>query len=462
MAAGADRRGGLVRGRRSRTIRVYDGEVESLIEAGEPRRRRARLPRRAHGYAYGTDLGDEALPSSPRRPAGRPRRRSGRVRRPPRRAGGAAPDRRARRPGFAAGRRSASRSRARGSSARARRATSGSPASRTVVYVGRGSSGRARELRAASPRRTSAPGLRLRAGVRRRGTRSHDRASASASRAGRTTSTPRRIGDEAADRALALLGRASPSRAPARWCSTRSSPPASWLHRRHALAPTQCSAGARCSPASRASEIASGASRWSTTALDPEGSPARRSTARASPRAADGADRATAGCCSLPLRRLHRPARRGGPRPATQRAAPTARRPRSATRTCVLEPGEQPRGAARSAAGDGVYVTERAGPALGSQPGHRHASRSGPPAGRSRAASWPSPLREMTIACDLVVDAPGDRGARLGGPLGAVRRQRQSAAAADRGDDVGRSRSGPVGRLSLAKRNRSSGVRHRC
>ena len=54
-------------------MRVYDGEVESLTEAGQQGRRRARLRDGRRGYAYGTDLCEAGLRGARAR-----RRRGGR------------------------------------------------------------------------------------------------------------------------------------------------------------------------------------------------------------------------------------------------------------------------------------------------------------------------------------------------------------------------------------------------
>ena len=120
---------------------------------------------------------------------------------------------------------------------------------------------------------------------------------------------------------------------------------------------------------------------------------------------------------------------------ATASAAPTARRRRWAPRTCSSTPGngERGRAAARPPA-TALYVMGVTGLHSGVNP--ISGTFSVGATGRLIAGGeLAEPVREMTIASDLVsmLEAVAGCGAR--GPLGPVRRQREGAGAADARDD---------------------------
>ena len=86
-------------------------------------------------------------------------------------------------------------------------------------------------------------------------------------------------------------------------------------------------------------------------------------------------------------------------------------------------------------AGEGVFVTDVAGLHSGVNPVTGVFSVGA--SGRAiRGGELAEPLREFTIAGELVADAGGGSGRRRGGPLGPVRRLGQHSAAADRRDGV--------------------------
>ena len=136
----------------------------------------------------------------------------------------------------------------------------------------------------------------------------------------------------------------------------------------------------------------------------------------------------------LPLRHLHRQPRGRRARPATR----AARRLPLAALGLDLEPGRRARRARASTellaeAGEGVFVTDVAGLHSGVNPVTGVFSVGA--SGRAiRGGELAEPLREFTIAGDLVAMLGAVRGRRRGGSLGPVRRLGQHPAAADRRD----------------------------
>ena len=106
----------------------------------------------------------------------------------------------------------------------------------------------------------------------------------------------------------------------------------------------------------------------------------------------------------------------------------------------ALQPRRRPRRALASSellaeAGEGVYVTDVAGLHSGVNPVSGVFSVGA--SGRAiRGGELAEPVREFTIASDLVSMLRRRSRRRRGGPLGAVRRLGQHAAAADRRDDA--------------------------
>ena len=135
----------------------------------------------------------------------------------------------------------------------------------------------------------------------------------------------------------------------------------------------------------------------------------------------------------LPLRHLHGQPR--GRRLDRQRLPP--RLPLAAL-GLGLEPGRRARARSRFAellaeAGEGVFVTDVAGLHSGVNPVTGVFSVGA--SGRAiRGGELAEPVREFTIAGDLVSMLGAVRGGRRGGSLGALRRLGQHAAAADRRD----------------------------
>ena len=177
-----------------------------------------------------------------------------------------------------------------------------------------------------------------------------------------------------------------------------------------------------------------GASSSTTTASTPTGPPPRRSTARASPR------RRTALIEGGRLRTFlfdTYTASRGGAALDRQRraAAATARCPAVSASNLVVGAGRARASTSCSReAGDGVFVTDVAGLHSGVNPVSGVFSVGA--SGRAiRGGELAEPLREFTIASDLVSMLRRRAGGRRGGALGAVRRLGQHAAAADRRDD---------------------------
>ena len=176
-----------------------------------------------------------------------------------------------------------------------------------------------------------------------------------------------------------------------------------------------------------------------TAPFDGEGVPRRRTALIEGGRAAH-----------LPLRHLH------GQRAAASSSTGNAGRAgyRSPPLGLGLEPGRRPRLRSASSscsreAGEGVFVTDVAGLHSGVNPVTGVFSVGA--SGRAiRGGELAEPLREFTIASDLVSMLRRRPGRRSGAALGAVRRLGQHAAAADRRDDRRRvlSASQPAGALT--------------
>ncbi len=171
---------------------------------------------------------------------------------------------------------------------------------------------------------------------------------------------------------------------------------------------------------------------------------------RGSAAAAHGADRGRAPA-DLPLRHLHRQPRAA--RASTGNAG--ALRLPLAAGGLGLQPDRRPRRARASSellaeAGEGVYVTDVAGLHSGVNPVTGVFSVGA--SGRAiRGGELAEPLREFTIASDLVSMLRRGRSGRRGGPLGALRRLGQHPAAADRRDDGQRFLSGSVPQAALRR-----------
>ena len=226
--------------------------------------------------------------------------------------------------------------------------------------------------------------------------------------------------------------RASPRAGAARWCSTRSWRPRSSASSARCCRPTRCSAGARCSRAARATRWPTPRCALADDATDPEGpasAPFDGEGVAHAPHAADRGRPARRPSCSTRAPR----ARPAAPPPATPAAAPTARRRRWAPRTWCSRRATRTSSELVAEAGEGLYVTDVAGLHSGVNPvsGTFSVGASGrlieggelgPPGARADDRQRPRD------------DAQGGAGGGLRGPLGALRRQREGAAAADRRD----------------------------
>ena len=320
----------------------------------------ARSSTAAAGYAYGTDLerrGPAALAGG--RGGGGRGGRPRRVRRPAR------GDRRHARSGPALARAGGLGHRAQGGpgagggarGALARRAyrrsrTPSTPTARARVAH--------RQLARLRGRLQPQPGAGLRVGVRRRGRGPDDRPGRGLARDPGGLDAEA-IGDEAAERALALVGARQPA---SRRCPVvlDAFVAASFVGFIGAMLSADAVQRGRSLFAGReGEEVADPAFALSddgahpegpaSAPFDGEGSPTRRT-----PLIEDG--RLAGRTCSTRAP----PARRAGPPPATPAAAPTAPSPRWAPRTCSLEPGERSaRRAGRARPATGLLVTDVAG-----------------------------------------------------------------------------------------------------
>ena len=288
LSAGAGDAEAYVQDSVGREIRVFEGEVESLTEAGERGLGvRCWIDHRS-GYAYGTELSDEGVGAiaagaveaariaDPDEFAAAPSADGAAARRTSR----GSTTRRS-----ASGRPSARSSSPRRSSGRRARPTIASSAVETTVYADE-------EERVAIASSTGLAGslrgdhrLRLPPGDRRRRRRQADRPRL---RHGALAGGPRRRGDRPRGRGargLVARRRKSPPRAPARSSSTRSSPPASSASSAARCAPTPSSAAAPRSPAAWATPSPRRPSRSPTTPPTPPASTHLPSTPRAPPTA---------------------------------------------------------------------------------------------------------------------------------------------------------------------------------
>ena len=108
--------------------------------------------------------------------------------------------------------------------------------------------------------------------------------------------------------------------------------------------------------------------------------------------------------------------------------------PSVGTTNLIVEPGEHDLAELVARAGDGLYVTDVAGLHSGVNPVSGTFS-VGATGRLIEGGELGAPVREMTIASDLVSMLKAVRGGGLRGALGALRGQREGAAAADRRDD---------------------------
>ena len=315
-------------------IRVYDGEVESLSDAGGRGLGRAGVPRRPLGLRLR------------HRPERRRRRRAWRPprARPPLVAdpdehGG--PPRRER---HDPGRRAAARPRWRGWSTerkvdlaleieRAARAREGVTQVENAVYSdARGQRG-ARQLARLQRRLLGDAGLGVRLRLRRRGRRPDDRLRRRPRPRPRRRSTPTRSAPRRRTGRSRWSAPASPRAGAAPSCSTPS-----WPHRSSASSaacspPTRCSAAARCSPGARARRWPTRALRVVDDATDPEGPSSAPFDGEGSREPAHAADRGRPP--ARPSSTTPAPRARTAARPPpTPAAAPTAARRRWAPPTC--------------------------------------------------------------------------------------------------------------------------------
>ena len=197
-------------------------------------------------------------------------------------------------------------------------------------------------------------------------------------------------------------------------------------------APTPSSAAARRFAERLGEEVAGEAFVLHDDGLDPGGFATAPFDAEGVPRAAHAADRGRAPA-DLPPRLLHGPPRRrrlDRQRGALRLPLAAASRPRTWS--------SPPAGLASSEllreAGDGVYVNDVAGLHSGVNPVTGVFSVGA--SGRAiRGGELAEPLREFTIASDLVSMLRAVARGRIGVALGALRRLGQRAAAADRRDD---------------------------
>ena len=170
---------------------------------------------------------------------------------------------------------------------------------------------------------------------------------------------------------------------------------------------------ARRSPARR--------SPCTTTASTPTGPPRRPFDGEGVPRRRTALIEGGAPA-HLPLRHLHGAAAAAPTRPATPAAAATARLPSVSASNLVVAAGRARASRSCSAeAGDGVFVTDVAGLHSGVNPVTGVFSVGA--SGRAiRGGELAEPLREFTIASDLVSMLRRRAGGRRGGALGALRR----------------------------------------
>ena len=417
-------------------MRVHGGEVESLTAATQTRRRRPRLDRPPGRLRlrHRPLRGGRRRDRRPRRGGGRGRRR-GRVRG----AAGSRPRSR-RSPGLSDPSVAEWDDRA-GGRARARRSSAPrSPSDPRLVGVEHAvyadsaeqvaiasSTGVAGEYESSSCLRLPAG-----AGRGRRGARDRPRLRPRPRPA--TASTRRRSAPRRAERALAMIGAGKPA---SRSCpvvldQTVAASFAGLIggaprRQRRAARPLALrrAASARSSPARPSPST--------TTAATPQGPASAPFDGEGVPRRRTRADRGRPPA-RLPLRHLHRQPRGrrldrlGGP------PAATARCPRSRPRTWSSPPARSRSRSCWPRPATGVYVTDVAGLHSGVNPvtGVFSVGASGP---RSiRGGELAEPVREFTIAGDLVAMLSAVQRRRSGGPLGPVRRLGQHAAAADRRD----------------------------
>ena len=324
--------------------------------------------------------------------------------------------------------RAGARGRARG--ARARRASRRSRTPSTRTAEGSVALANSRGF-AASLRGHAGVGVRVR--VRRRGRRPDDRARRRARpRPGRARPRGDRRARPPSARSRSSA-RASRRAAAARWCSTRS-----WRRRSSASSarccpPTPCSAAARCSPDSEGDEIAdagAAARRRRHRPRRPRERAVRRRGLAHPAHAADRGRPAAHASCSTRAP----PARPAAPPPAT----PSRGSYRTPPSVGHLQPDRRagrarPRRSWSREAGDGLYVTDVAGLHSGVNPvsGTFSVGASGR---LIEDGELGAPVREITIASDLVSMLQGGARGGLRGALGALRRQRQGTPAAGRRD----------------------------
>ena len=250
---------------------------------------------------------------------------------------------------------------------------------------------------------------------------------------------PEAIGAEAADRALALVGRA-PAREPAlpgRAGRVRRG----LVHRLHRLDAVRRGRAARAlavrRPRGRRDRRRRARARRRRDR--PRGPVERALRRRGLAQPAHAADRGRP-AADVPVRRPHRaPGRAGDDRQRDPRLVPLAAVGRDD------QPGARARASTTStgcsaAAGEGLFVTDVAGLHSGVNPVSGTFSVGA--SGRLIEGGEPgTPVRELTIASDLVSMLQSGARGGVAGALGAVRRQREGAA------DPGR-RDGDLGRLS--------------